>query len=502
MPIIHLSIRVELYKKGKSMKIDGENFDFTKKAQEIAKSEIVENSDKRQEILFNIFDKNKDSKLSQDEITETLNIFQALDKEDASTKKKDEELSDDEILAAMKKLEETNPEFKEGKFELKEVKEMMVKFLKLNKSKAEAAEAPSEASSAAPTEASASDEVKPSENPKDYVVPEGQSFKQLLDKILEKQGKTEPSEEDYKKAEEQFKKDNPDIEIRERRGIKYLLVGSRVKVPVDFGEELCDPEVEIEKWKVRVGLSKAKPATSAQTPQQTEAAQQPTSQPTAQPTRTITEEQKTQIEEMRKLNYDNVAELKTKLQQFTDLDTCAAFLETNSKLHVAQTLNHEDGSKILIYEDEQGNEVGSINFDKDGKVRNVGIELANGSISINPDENGKIKLESCAGMGEKQPIDVKDKTFDSQLEELLKEHSYTKEIKRHADNTSDEIYVYRDGDFEYVIDVKKDKDGKITFISAQKRNNKLNNHELRCFEDKDKDGKIDKAFKRLDKLLG
>ena len=264
MPIIHLSIRVELNKKGKSMKIDGENFDFTKKAQEIAKNEIVENSDKRQEILFNIFDKNKDSKLSQDEITETLNIFQALDKEDASTKKKDEELSDDEILAAMKKLEETNPEFKEGKFELKEVKEMMVKFLKLNKSKAEAAEAPSEASSAAPTEASASDEVKPSENPKDYVVPEGQSFKQLLNKILEKQGKTKPSKEDYKKAEEQFRKDNPDIEIRERRGIKYLLVGSRVKVPVDFGEELCDPEVEIEKWKVRVGLSKAKQNNSAQ----------------------------------------------------------------------------------------------------------------------------------------------------------------------------------------------------------------------------------------------
>jgi uncharacterized LabA/DUF88 family protein len=84
----------------------------------------------------------------------------------------------------------------------------------------------------------------------------------------------------------------------------------------------------------------------------------------------------------------------------------------------------------------------------------------------------------------------------------LKEHSYTKEIKRHADNTSDEIYVYRDGDFEYVIDVKKDKDGKITFISAQKRNNKLNNHELRYFEDKDKDGKIDNAFKRLDKMLG
>ena len=500
MPIIHLSIRVELYKKGKSMKIDGENFDFTKKAQEIAKSEIVENSDKRQEILFNIFDKNKDSKLSQDEITETLNIFQAIDKEDETTKKKDEELSDDEILAAMKKLEETNPEFKEGKFELKEVKEMMVKFLKLNKSKAEAAEAPSEASSAAPTEASASDEVKPTENPKDYVVPEGQSFKQLLDKILEKQGKTEPSEEDYKKAEEQFRKDNPDIEIRERRGIKYLLVGSRVKVPVDFGEELCDPEVEIEKWKVRVGLSKAKPKTNtpAQAPQQTETTQQPASQPA----RTITEEQKTQIEEMRKLNYDNVAELKTKLQQFTDLDTCAAFLETNSKLHVAQTLNHEDGSKILIYEDEQGNEVGSINFDKNGKVRNVGIELANGSISINPDENGKIKLESCVGMGEQQPLDVKDKTFDSQLEELLKEHNYTKEIKRNADNTSTEFYTCKDGDFTYNVQVNKDKDGKITSISAHKSNNKLNNHELRCFEDKDKDGKIDKAFKRLDKLLG
>lgn len=500
MPIIHLSIRVELYKKGKSMKIDGENFDFTKKAQEIAKSEIVENSDKRQEILFNIFDKNKDSKLSQDEITETLNIFQALDKEDKTTKKKDEELSDDEILAAMKKLEETNPEFKEGKFELKEVKEMMVKFLKLNKSKAETAEAPSETSSAAPTEASASDEVKPTENPKDYVVPEGQSFKQLLNKILEKQGKTEPSEEDYKKAEEQFKKDNPDIEIRERNGVKYLLVGSRVKVPVDFGEELCDPEVEIEKWKVRVGLSKAKPETDtpAQTPQQTE----PAPQATPQNTRTITEEQKTQMEDMRKLNYDNVAELKTILRQFTDLDTCAAFLETNSKLHVAQTINADDGGKILIYADEQGNNVGSVNLDKDGKVRNVGIELANGSISINPDENGKIKLESCAGMGEKQPIDVKDKTFDSQLEELLKEHNYTKDIKRNADNTSTEIYTCKDGDFTYNIQVDKDKDGKITSISTQKRNNKLNNHELRYFEDKDKDGKIDNAFKRLDKMLG
>ena len=177
-------------------------------------------------------------------------------------------------------------------------------------------------------------------------------------------------------------------------------------------------------------------------------------------------------------------------------------METNSKLHVAQTLNHEDGSKILIYEDEQGNEVGSVNLDKNGKVRNVGIELANGSISINPDENGKIKLESCVGMGEQQPLDVKDKTFDSQLEELLKEHNYTKEIKRNADNTSTEIYTCKDGDFTYSVQVNKDKDGKITFITAQKRNNKLNNHELRYFEDKDKNGKIDKAFKRLDKLLG
>lgn len=486
------------------MKIDGENFDFTKKAQEIAKSELVEESNKKQEILFNIFDKNKDNKLSQDEIADTLNIFQAIDKEDESTKMKNDELSDEEILAAMKVLEKLNPEFRDQKFELNDVKEMMVKFLKLNKSKAEAAEAPSEtpseAPSAAPTEAPASDEVKPSENPKDYVVPEGQSFKQLLDKILTKQGKTEPSEEDYKKAEEQFRKDNPDIEIRERRGIKYLLVGSRVKVPVDFGEELCDPEVEIEKWKVRVGLSKAKPKTNtpAQTPQQAETTQQPASQPA----RTITEEQKTKIEEMRKLNYDNVAELKAKLQQFTDLDTCAAFLETNSKLHVAQTINAEDGGKVLVYADEQGNEIGSINFDKDGKVRNVGIELSNGSVSINPDENGKIKLDSCGGMGEQQPIDIKDKTFETQLEELLKEHSYTKEIKRHADNTSNEIYIYREGDFEYVIDVKKDKDGKIKHISAQKRNNKLNNHELRFFEDKDNDGKMDNAFKRLDKMLG
>lgn len=232
--------------KGSFMKIDGKDFDFSKKASELTQKEVVDDSKKNQKELFNVFDENNDEKLSQAEIEKVINIFDAAEKEGD----KNSELSDKEIQSGIDNLKKTYSEFAKGGFGLNDVKEFVKSLLEANEKKvseSKEADSPEESPSAAP------------EKLFDYVVPEGQSFKQLMTKILEKEGKTSPTKEDYEKAEEQFRADNPDIEIRERRGIKYLLVGSRVKVPTDFGEKLCDPDEEIEKWKQRVGLSKKPP---------------------------------------------------------------------------------------------------------------------------------------------------------------------------------------------------------------------------------------------------
>lgn len=78
-----------------------------------------------------------------------------------------------------------------------------------------------------------------------------------MKKILVAQGKKEDelTDEDYKQAEEQFRAENPDTKIRGNK-TKYLLAGEKVKVSVDFGEELLDSAAEQAKWSKNLGQRK------------------------------------------------------------------------------------------------------------------------------------------------------------------------------------------------------------------------------------------------------
>ena len=239
------------------MKIDGKDFQVSKSAQEILLSEL--NSDKKEKLqkFFSIFDKEggkADGKLSQAEIKEALETLQKWEQ----GKKADGELTDKEIKIAMKQY----PELKG--LSKKEAREFIKTFLSVNEQKvlAEETKAAQDAENAKKLQeepnateneeiSKATEEAKPKTF--DYVVPEGQSFKELMKKVLLAQGKKEDelTDEDYSKAEEQFRADNPDTKIRGNK-VKYLLAGEKVKVSVDFGEELLDSKAEEAKWAKRV----------------------------------------------------------------------------------------------------------------------------------------------------------------------------------------------------------------------------------------------------------
>ena len=245
------------------MKIDGKNYQVQKSASEIALSELNADKNEKMKKFFNIFDKeggSADGKLSQAEISEALNILQQWEQ----GKKADGELTDKEIKKAMKQY----PELKG--LSKKEAREFIKTFLSLNEQKvlaqeaketqeaedarkAEEARKAQEAEDARKAEEArkAAEDAKPKTF--DYVVPEGQSFKALMKKVLVAQGKKEDelTDEDYAKAEEQFKADNPDTKIRGNK-VKYLLAGEKVKVSVDFGEELLDSKAEESKWSQKV----------------------------------------------------------------------------------------------------------------------------------------------------------------------------------------------------------------------------------------------------------
>jgi len=252
------------------MKIDGKDYQVSKSAQEILLSEL--NTDKKEKMqkFFNIFDKEggkADGKLSQAEISDALKLIEKWEQ----GKKADGELTDKEIKMAMKQY----PELKG--LSKKEVREFIKTFLSVNEKKvlAEEAKAADDAAKAAEAkkaealrkkeeaEREAAEALKAEEAAKaaeeatpktfDYVVPEGQSFKALMKKVLLAEGKKEDelTDEDYAKAEEQFRADNPDTKIRGNK-VKYLLAGERVKVSVDFGEELLDSEAENAKWASKV----------------------------------------------------------------------------------------------------------------------------------------------------------------------------------------------------------------------------------------------------------
>ena len=70
-----------------------------------------------------------------------------------------------------------------------------------------------------------------------YTVQNGESFNDLIRRILKAQGIENPTPEDIEKAKDEFKKANPDAVHRAANGVEYLLVGDKVNLPVDLGDK-------------------------------------------------------------------------------------------------------------------------------------------------------------------------------------------------------------------------------------------------------------------------
>ena len=242
------------------MKINGNDYQISKPASEIFLSELQTKKPDKMKKFFSLFDKEggkADGKLSKEEIQNALNTIGEWSK----LKKDDNKLTRREIRKAFKE----NPELKD--LSKKEVREFIKLFLSLNEQKVLSEEAKAQYEETAAQEVEevkaakdaqeTSKGVKASEKTYDYVVPEGQSFKALMKKVLLAEGKKEDelTDEDYAKAEEQFRADNPDTKIRGNK-VKYLLAGEKVKVSVDFGEELLDPKAEEAKWAQKVEAKK------------------------------------------------------------------------------------------------------------------------------------------------------------------------------------------------------------------------------------------------------
>ena len=89
----------------------------------------------------------------------------------------------------------------------------------------------------------------------DYTVQEGEHFKDLIVRSLKAQNPDnedyEPTEEEINKAIEDFKANNPENTVKERKGKMYLLAGAKVKIAGGL-EDKNNGEEQEQKWLDRI----------------------------------------------------------------------------------------------------------------------------------------------------------------------------------------------------------------------------------------------------------
>jgi len=167
-----------------------------------------------------------------------------------------------------------------------------------------------------------------------------------------------------------------------------------------------------------------------------------------------------------------------------DIGLYANRLLQNKNLKVGQELKASDGGTIDIFVNAQGETVGSINKDANGKIRNVAFEDKKEESSYNDvDKNGKIdsiftKKEDSSKNG--QNID----NLSLQLANN-KNLKVGQEIKA-GDGGSIDIFVNAQG--KEVGSINKDARGKIRNVSFEGKN------EESFYNDMDKNGTIDNGI--------
>ncbi len=213
----------------------------------------------------------------------------------------------------------------------------------------------------------------------------------------------------------------------------------------------------------------------------------------------ITASQKTMIDEFRNMNF-NSPELRVR-PYINNANTYAEYFASNSQWSVINTIIADDGGKILIYGDENGKPVGSVNKDPEGKIRNVSLNFVNGGfLSLNSSQDGEIKNVYCTSpVYDVQTEDGKT-SFDFALNKMMSQYdSYEVKQMRNGDRNISSYIV----DGEEVVQVITDAKGKI--ISIIQTNTELEGGVQQRFfyTDIDGDGLIDKGEgkTRFDKRL-
>ena len=195
---------------------------------------------------------------------------------------------------------------------------------------------------------------------------------------------------------------------------------------------------------------------------------------------------KAKLDNIRTLKYDNT-NIKSKLDEITNPIDIGNYITTTGKL--ARTIDKNDGSHIYLYQDANGNSIGSINKDKNGKIQNISLDIADsGSISINLDSDGKV-INRVVMSKQNDESDNSDSSYKSVLNNFL--NGEFKGISPKTENRSDGTikisYTRSDGKYLNII---KDNSGKITSIYYASENTSTN-QTLHTYTDTDGDGKID-----------
>ena len=203
---------------------------------------------------------------------------------------------------------------------------------------------------------------------------------------------------------------------------------------------------------------------------------------------------KTVLDEIVKMKYDD-SDLKEKLDKLGDAKKISSYISGNGH-KLAQTINAGDGGELCIYEDADGNSVGSINKDADGKIRNITIDLADGGrISLNTDSDGKIKNSIAMSANNETANNIGVK-YENVLKSILENNKgYTKDVLKSDDGSKSIIYM-KNG--KKIVTVDMDKNNKITSLVEEQNNGKETKKTI--YEDRNKNGKIDKdeGFERND----
>lgn len=228
----------------KDLKIsDGQKYDLTQVSQEGVNIDELSQKKKKLIDIFKAFDLNGDNKLDDLELAKAMDAFAKLDDGDGKLSKKELEAG----AAMFNEMTNLNIKAKDLKAFIKKITKLTKNDTKvdtqqrlLQEANLERMRKITEELKPEPVEIKKPEiEVKPLElQPAtyDYTVQNGESYNNLIKRILAEKGIENPTKEDIAAAKAEFEKNNPGAVKKTSKGTEYLIVGSKVKLGVDLGD--------------------------------------------------------------------------------------------------------------------------------------------------------------------------------------------------------------------------------------------------------------------------